>query len=76
MSRKALENTNERCSFPLGIQGFESRTSLNFFSGFLFATAKVASITAVIFSHNCFLLLISGGLGTAFTAFSISVHNL
>ena len=32
-----------------------------FFSGFLFSTAKVASITAVIFSHNCFLLLISGG---------------
>ena len=30
-------------------QGFESRTSLNFFSGILFATAKVAYITAMIF---------------------------
>ena len=35
-----------------GGQRFESRTSLNFFfSGFLFATAKVAYITAVIFLH-------------------------
>ena len=32
-------------------QGFESCTSLNFFSGFLFATAKVASITAMIYFH-------------------------
>ena len=32
-------------------QGFESRTSLNFYSGFLFATAKVAYITAMIFIH-------------------------
>ena len=32
-------------------QGFESRTSLNFFSGFRFATAKVASITAMIYFH-------------------------
>ena len=32
-------------------QGFESRTSQNFFSGFLFATAKVASITAMIYFH-------------------------
>ena len=32
-------------------QGFESRTSLNFFSGFLFATAKVAYITGMIFIH-------------------------
>ena len=32
-------------------QGFESRTSLNFFSGFLFATAKVAYITAMIILH-------------------------
>ena len=31
-------------------QGFESGTSLNF-SGFLFATAKVAYITAMIFIH-------------------------
>ena len=30
-------------------QGFESRTSLDFFSGFLFATAKVTSITAMVF---------------------------
>jgi len=30
-------------------EGFESRTSLNFWGGFLFATAKVASITAMIF---------------------------
>ena len=30
-------------------QGFESRTSLVFFSGFLFATAKVAYSTAMIF---------------------------
>ena len=30
---------------------FESRTSLNFFSGFLFATAKVAYITAMIILH-------------------------
>ena len=32
-------------------QGFESRTNLIFFSGFLFATAKVASMTAMIFFH-------------------------
>ena len=32
-------------------QGFESRTSLNFFSGFLFATAKVAYITTMIILH-------------------------
>ena len=32
-------------------QGFESRTSLNFFSGFLFASAKVAYITAMIIVH-------------------------
>ena len=32
-------------------QGFDSRTSLNCFSGFLFATAKVAYITAMIFLH-------------------------
>ena len=32
-------------------QGFEYRTSLNFFSGFLLATAKVASITAMIYLH-------------------------
>ena len=32
-------------------QGFESCTSLNFFQAFLFATAKVASITAMIFFH-------------------------
>ena len=32
-------------------QGFESRTSLNFFSCFLFATAKVAQITAMIILH-------------------------
>ena len=38
-------------------QGFESRTSLNF-SGFLFATAKVASITAMIsFTFNIFQFL-------------------
>ena len=33
-------------------QGFESHTSLNFFSGFFFATAKVLSITALIFFHK------------------------
>ena len=32
-------------------QGFESRTSWNFFSGFLLVTAKVAFITAMIFLH-------------------------
>ena len=32
-------------------QGFESRTSLNFFSCFLFATAKVAYMTAMIILH-------------------------
>ena len=32
-------------------QGFEFCTSLNFFSGFLFATAKIASITGMIFFH-------------------------
>ena len=32
-------------------QGFESCTSMNFFSGFLFATAKVAYITGMIFIH-------------------------
>ena len=32
-------------------QGFESRTSLNFFSGFLFATVKVASLTAMIYFY-------------------------
>ena len=32
-------------------QGFEFRTSLNFFSGFLFATAKVAYVTAMIILH-------------------------
>ena len=32
-------------------QGFEYRTSLIFFSGFLFATAKVAYSTAMIFIH-------------------------
>ena len=42
-------------------QGFESRTSS--FSGFLFTTAKVASITAIIFFHiklifSCFKYLI------------------
>ena len=31
--------------------GFESRSSLNFFSGFLFVTAKVASTTVMIFYH-------------------------
>ena len=36
-------------------QGFESRTSLNNFSGFLFATAQVASITAMIFFHINYL---------------------
>ena len=32
-------------------EGFESSTNLNFFSGFLFATAKIAYITAMIFIH-------------------------
>ena len=32
-------------------QGFKSCTSLNLFSGFPFATAKVASITAMIYFH-------------------------
>ena len=32
-------------------QGFESRTSLNFFQVFLFATGKVAYITAMIILH-------------------------
>ena len=32
-------------------QGFKSRTSLNFFQAFLFATAKVAYITAMIILH-------------------------
>ena len=33
-------------------QGFESRTNvIFFFSGFLFTTAKVASITAIIYFH-------------------------
>ena len=31
---------------------FESHTSLNFFLGFLFAAAKVASITVIIYFHN------------------------
>ena len=31
--------------------GFESRTSLNFFSGFLFASAKVVYVTAMIILH-------------------------
>ena len=30
---------------------FESHTSLNFFLGFLFAAAKVASITVIIYFH-------------------------
>ena len=32
-------------------QGFEFRTSLNFFSGFLFATEKVAFVTVMIILH-------------------------
>ena len=32
-------------------EGFESHTSLNFFSGFLFSTARVAQITAMIILH-------------------------
>ena len=40
-------------------QGNESRTSRNFFSGFLFATAKVAYITAIIILHlSVFVLLL------------------
>ena len=39
-------------------QGFESRTCLNFFSGFIFATAKVAYITAMIFLHMIMIVLI------------------
>ena len=39
--------------------GFESRTSLNyFFSGFLFATAKVVYITAMIILHLISLILL------------------
>ena len=42
----------KRCTGIRG-RGFESCTSLNF-SGFRFATAKVASITAMIFFHIIF----------------------
>ena len=39
------------------LNGFESRTSLNFFSGSLFATAKVAFITVMIFFHIKYRIL-------------------
>ena len=34
-----------------GGQGFESLKSLDFFSRFLFVTAEVASVTAMVFFH-------------------------
>ena len=46
-----IPTLNPRALYRYRGQGFESRTSLNFFSGFLFATAKVAYITAMIILH-------------------------
>ena len=46
-----IRTLNPRALHRYRGQGFESRTNLNFFSGFLFATAKVAYITAMIILH-------------------------